>query len=79
MYIGPAMLIAGAGQSRICGSIYHEMSHKILDTNDVNVDGDKVYGKSACQKLAKKSRSLALKTADCWSLFFMEFYSCKFS
>ncbi len=78
IYIGPMMLSACAGQSRICECIYHEMSHKILSTNDVNVDGNNVYGKSACQELASKNFWQALKIADCWTLFFMEFYSHKF-
>jgi hypothetical protein len=50
------------------------MSHKILDTDDVDAYGNKIYGKDDCLELAKKNRHQALKIADCWALFFMEFY-----
>ena len=74
IYVASLMLSSYAIQSRICKCIYHEMSHKILSTNDVDAYGDTIYGKSACQELAKKNRHQALKIADCWALFFMEFY-----
>jgi hypothetical protein len=72
------MLDVMAVKEWICESLYHEMSHKILGTNDVNVDGNKVYGELACLELAKKNRHQALKIADCWTYFFMEFYNPKY-
>ncbi len=78
IYVGPLMLDVIAVQSCICETIYHEMSHKILDTDDVDAYGNKIYGKDDCLELAKKNRHQALKIADCWTYFFMEFYSHKF-
>ncbi len=74
VYIGPLMLDPTAVQSWICETIYHEMSHKILGTDDVDAYGNNIYGKDDCQTLAKESRYQALKIADCWAFFFMEFY-----
>ncbi len=78
IYIGPMMLHVTSVKSWICRSLYHEMSHKILSTNDINADGNNVYGELNCLELAKKSRHQALKIADCWAYFFMEFYNPKY-
>jgi hypothetical protein len=74
VYIGPKALEVRYRESKICKMLYHEMSHKILGTDDVDAYGNNIYGKDDCQTLAKESRYQALKIADCWAFFFMEFY-----
>jgi len=74
VYIGPATLVPEITMRDRCHMIYHEMSHKVLDTNDMTSNGLLIYGALDCRWLATKSSDEALKIADCWSCFFMEFY-----
>ncbi|MCK5820076.1 MAG: hypothetical protein KAH18_12755 [Psychromonas sp.] len=49
--------------------IYHELTHKILKTSDLDRKGSDVYGIEACKELARNDSAQALKNADSWSYF----------
>jgi len=57
-----------------CASIIiHELSHKILGTNDHLIDGSAIYGAKACKALAAKAHNNAMTIADNWAMFYMSF------
>ena len=74
IYVCPYLLRPGIKMGEICETLYHEMTHKVLDTNDVTSDHSYIYSGLECRQLARKSSDEALKIANCWSYFFMEFY-----
>lgn len=50
-------------------TVYHELTHKFLNTVDYNAARQLVYGVPACQQLAISDSAQALKHADCWTYF----------
>lgn len=54
--------------------IYHEMTHKVLDTTDLGHNGLLLYGQQACYMAAKENRYRALEIADSWAFFFHCFH-----
>lgn len=55
-------------------TIFHEMTHKILKTDDVEFPGTdtECYGVTMCQKLRKVHSDLALNNADNWGFYLAE-------
>ena len=55
-------------------TIFHEMTHKILKTDDVVFPGTttECYGAEICQKLRKVHSDLALNNADNWGFYIAE-------
>jgi len=54
-------------------TIIHELSHKILGTNDKLIDGSPIYGAKACKALAASDPDQAVTIADNWAMFYMSF------
>jgi hypothetical protein len=72
------LLNRGAGvESRNLGVfvqvVYHELSHKVLQTDDVMFQGSPCYGIDACQELALKNWKTAIENADNYGLFAQSF------
>ena len=51
------------------GVIVHEMSHAAAGTEDVKLNGKKVYGRKQCKELAKNNPQLAVKNGDNYQYF----------
>ncbi|MCK5818261.1 MAG: hypothetical protein KAH18_03200 [Psychromonas sp.] len=71
VYIGPAMF--KAGDEGIATTILHELTHKALNTIDLNREGLPVYGRGDCQRLASSDPLYAIVNADCWTFFVFDF------
>jgi hypothetical protein len=55
------------------GTIVHELSHLVVGTDDIKVEGVTMYGYNLCRFLASKAPAKAIKNADCYRLFCDEF------
>jgi hypothetical protein len=53
----------GSGKRILAGVVYHELTHKILGTNDYK------YGERACWQLARTNSAKAIKNADNYNFF----------
>jgi len=53
--------------------IIHELSHKILGTDDQLIDGSSIYGAEECKALAASDPDQAVTIADNWAMFYMSF------
>jgi len=59
--------------NKCANMIIHELSHKILGTDDQLIDGSVVYGGQACKDLAARDPDQAVTVADSWAMFYMSF------
>jgi hypothetical protein len=55
-------------------TIFHEMTHRILQTIDFKVGNITCYGYDICKELAKYSAQNALQNADNWGYFLADYY-----
>jgi hypothetical protein len=54
-------------------TIYHELTHKVLNTSDRSLAGVTTYGIQDCKALAKSDPASARNVADCWSYYAISF------
>lgn len=73
IYIGEFMFNCFSTPTLKSRVIYHELTHKMLNTKDYDSDKTPIYGEEKSLALALKNRYDALKHADCWSFFFNSF------
>ena len=57
------------GKDSKMGTIVHELSHVLADTDDVKLKGNKSYGQDACLFLAKENPEKAVCNADNYEYF----------
>lgn len=69
VYIGETGFLPGMALKDRSMTVYHELTHKFLDTVDYNAARQTVYGVRACEQLAIADPAQALKHADCWTYF----------
>ena len=50
-------------------TIFHEMTHRILSTDDIKYNNQTCYGTAKCKQLAINKPSDAIKNADSWAFF----------
>ena len=55
------------------GTIYHEITHKVLGTSDQSLAGVTTYGIRDCKALAKSDPASARNIADCWCYYAISF------
>ncbi len=57
----------------IVQTLIHELSHKILLTEDYINDVQQIYGAKLCRKLSSSDPKKAITIADNWAFFYMSF------
>ncbi|MCK5819310.1 MAG: hypothetical protein KAH18_08655 [Psychromonas sp.] len=73
IYINTPMFASKYTMDKKAESLLHELSHALIDTDDVEVSGIKIYSRETCALLAKKDPMLARDNADSWCFFIMDF------